>query len=724
MPYKKRNPRAFALSLVLFFSLITAMYVSAAVSLAPSSLARTSTDYAQLAADQAAGSGIDWARGRLSQDPNWCAVADQTFTGTDLFVREKEGQVTGWIRQNQSWSRFRLRFNYQDGPQVAVAGSDNMDDPAAPWSDMPYVSSNNLTGGSARTAPVARGSSGQSQSSSPWPVKQLDVPPYSLLLSVEGSSGSGVVESGGNPTNFSGAFHRRTVQTMMKFGNNQPISEAAIMSAGDLDVQLFGAAKLMLSAASSASVARLRSKDRLTFNTGVQSNNGDLRYGVTPTPAIVTAGTVSTGSDGATDGFFRIPANKVRTPSGGISLDAGVYVVTSGGQVLHYPMDYAAYATATPAPTGTPVALPSGMALIGPNASPTPKYQVRVTSDITINPAGGAKDFALLPDGGADQSAPYAGAPSSSPSPTATPVTESQLASYLFSGVGSAPTLNAAGFAAWQTWASGQGSAQSPGVWGAGWTDYTISSSPTVVVRLPDSYPNALPNGQYPWISGPPGQQVAQMANTLASDPAAFAALAAAFPVPGPGGSPSPSPSPSASATPPLKPKDLELQLQGGSRGLTMSATGSIVLGSQIDGNGAALVSKEDIALIGTSTELSSRPGTQLGLNLYAQKTITIDTFKLDSAGSSEFRGISLAGIVYAWQGVNIYAGNSTASGPFTLKGSIVSYGGDPASAPLAGSAKTNIRASSADIQYDPALATNLLQSGPFLLQTVSWHQF
>lgn len=165
--------------------------------------------------------------------------------------------------------------------------------------------------------------------------------------------------------------------------------------------------------------------------------------------------------------------------------------------------------------------------------------------------------------------------------------------------------------------------------------------------------------------------------------------------------------------------------MQGGSGGLVLSNTdGSIILGSQIQGNGAAIISGKDISLIGTSTELSSSPGSLLGLNLYAQGTINLDAFKLDPSGAGSFHGINLNGILYSWQGINVFAGNSTTSADFHMRGSMVAYGGDPAGAPVVGAARTNIKARSANILFDPSYVASLVAGGPFSLQVVSWHEF
>ena len=75
-------------------------------------------------------------------------------------------------------------------------------------------------------------------------------------------------------------------------------------------------------------------------------------------------------------------------------------MVTSSGQVVYYNMEYKDWATASPAPTGTPTSLPSGMTMTGPHPS-GPKFRITVTKDVQVNPSGSLTGIALVPDGGA-----------------------------------------------------------------------------------------------------------------------------------------------------------------------------------------------------------------------------------------------------------------------------------------------------------------------------------
>ncbi len=110
-------------------------------------------------------------------------------------------------------------------------------------------------------------------------------------------------------------------------------------------------------------------------------------------------------------------------------------------------------------------------------------------------------------------------------------------------------------------------------------------------------------------------------------------------------------------------------------------------------------------------------------MNLYAQGTINVDAFKLDS-DTGTFRNMSMMGILYAWKGINIFAGNSGSNSRFDLTGEMVAYGGDPSGPPVPGVAKTTIHANNSTVIFDPSYVANLLQSGPFSFQILAWHEF
>ena len=728
LPLKRRGRRAILLITVLLFSVLTLMFVGAALELAPSSLARTGTDQGLSLASRASQSGVDWARSRISQDPNWRAENVQTLQGPGLVVREGAGQAVGWIQQGSGWSRFRIRFNYQDGAASASPDSDSLNDPPVAWTDMPYVSCNNLLGPNNRPIPLAS-NGGASSSSGPWGNTQLTIPGSTMLLSVEGSYGRGVVTSSGLPTAYSGGFQRKTIQAILRLGNNQPVTAAAIMAAGNLVISAQSPVQLQ---ASSGQVARLRTKADLNLSGGVAASQAELRYGTGQTVSGAVSAGVSVSADDST-GFFKIPSSKVRTPSSPANFPAGTYVVTDSGQVQYFNMNYADFATASPVPTGTLVTLPSGVTLVGPNTAPAPKYTLRVTSDVAVTPSGAVTDFALIPDGGAPQSASYGGVPAASgtPSPSPSPAlsTSYMLGEYFNSASYSAKLkLTPGTLLAWQTIVGSQLTPTSTSATGSSLGAGSFPTNDVTYSRYSIGGGNLwIPNGVpstgadiYVWKTAPLSSVTSLFDN---ANPADYAAMQTATQSSLTPPSPTSSPSPASGLGGTLKPKDLELELQGGASGLVFANDGNITIGAQIQGNGSALISKKDIALIGTSTELSSTPGAQLGLNLYAEGNITIDAYNLQSTGGT-FHGVDLKGIVYAWKNVAVLASDGTSFAPFRLRGSMVAYGGDPSADPTPGLAEARVQAGTVDITYDPSYLASLMQGGPFSLEVLSWHEF
>ncbi|MBN9419656.1 MAG: hypothetical protein J0I12_29640 [Candidatus Eremiobacteraeota bacterium] len=709
---------------------MTLMFVGAAFALAPSGFMRASQDWGTAAAVRAARSGLDWARLRISADPRWNAQTAATFQQGGLRVTEGDGQVTGWLEENGGWTRFRVRFNYQDGAASTAPESDGLDNPSTAWSDFPYVSCNNLLGPSSRPIPVA-GTSSNASSAGPWTSTQITLPSHSLLLSVEGAYGRNVLMSRQVPVGFQGGFQKKVAQGVLKFGSSQPILEAVTMVNGDLDVKVNQPLALN---SQPGQAARIRTKQSINLTGGATSTQGEILYKQGQTVSGTMTG-VRVATDG-NSGFLKIPADKVRQPASPITLSAGVYVVsgTTTPQINYVNMSYADYVASNPRPAGTPFTPPAGMSLSGPNTAPLPKFTLAVNRDVQVGQSGGVSDFALVPDGGADQSSTYGGVTPTPPAATAT-VNYATIADFYFDR--SSGSNSAALTAAPQADILRLAEARLPRI--AANVTPPAGASRAVSYnqyRLPSGEPLWVPTSIagsspiYLWMSSSGGQSGANQAFTtfLQSETHSpeFQALTATAAVDmnaalnaRSGGSNS-----GNSANPNgLKPKDVELQLNGGASGISFANDGSITIGTQIKGVSSALVSKANIALIGTSTDLNSSPGTQLGLNLYAQGNITIDAFQLDSTGG-QFRSFNLAGIVYAWNDVNVLMGNSSGGGSFSLKGGLVAYGGDPSTTAVAGQGKATLQAAAMSLTYDPSYMADLLSSGPFDLDIQSWHEF
>ncbi len=703
MRQRRKTSRAVFLISVLFFTLLVTMFVSAAIALAPSAAARALADGSVSSADRAAKSGIDWARNRLSSNPGWTASTAATFSVNGLTITEGSGQVVGWMPQGSGWSRFRIRFNYQDGAASSAANSDNMDDPPTLWTDFPYVSSNNSQGGGAKIAPLAANGSSYN-SGGPWPTLQSNVPPAALLLSVEGCSGNGVTLGGAVPTGFSGSVvYTKVIQTVLKFTNNQPILDAAVSSAGALNLTTYSQNAAgwgsYLNTTTAGQPVRLRTKSSMGLNSTVQSSNADLRYVSSLTKKGLSSNIIY-GTD-SSSGFYQIPANKVRAASGN-TISAGVYQVNSDGSVTYFDMNYPTYVAASPPAGGVPATLPTGMTpTVNPGSGP--KWLMSVTQDLSVTQSsGGSTDLAIVPDGGAPSqqgagSAPAAPSENSTQSYVRNPPAPSLSATLAYDSIAFTTALYNNG---------GSMTSFVP-------LTYNLSSrnDANVTIGLDGTVS----------FTGPPGSQATEFERILETmqRSSTFADFASAV-----GYTDAPAPPIAGQNTP------VDVQLTLGSPGASITLAnnvGNLTIGAQVQGNGAALVSSGNISLIGTSNTLSTNPNAALGLDLYSQGSITIDPFHLPASGSSSVAATNLQGVIYAWQGINVLGGNSTTSAPFNMTGAMIAYGGNPSGSPGsagAGSGQTSITGSVINITYDPSYLAGLLNSGPFTLGIVSWHEF
>lgn len=716
-----KSRRGIFLVAVLFMTVVIAMFVGAAISLAPASLGRTAHESRVQIADRAAKTGLAWSQARLRSDPDWNASVTNNTVEPEFIVDEASGQVVGWVKEGPTWSRFRIRFNWQDG----VGGGDALNDPPQNWANFTLVSCNNLRQTVPKSVKVADGPGGSVTGGSPT---RLDLPQNSALISVEGTTGSVQYDGAGKPIGFAGSPQTRTIEVILKLsGPNQAVTPAAVMAAGDIKVALQSSSpssKLDLTA-SATQVTRLRSKGKLEVVQGgspnVHSSKGELSANNT---ANVTtngsSGNVTVVAEQAADGFYSIPNTMVKAPASPATPNAGVYVVNTAGVITYYDMDYSAYQAAVAAGTlsgGTATSLPG---VTVSTSATSPKVRMLATQDIQVSPTGSATDFVIIPDGGApttNSTYNYA---------AATANVQNYFNTYNtgwlspFTNVGANPAWlsvypNLPSIAnvsnQWQyTATNGQVARLNPATmrWNSsgGWN---AASAMDLAGEIAQTFQPGAPNAA----------QALSDYNVLASN---FGA---------------PQYTPSASLPPvgTLTPADLQLTLQAPTGGsMVLKNDGNLVLGSQIQGNGAALVSKGDIQLIGTSSDLSSTPGASMGLNLYAEGDVLIAPFKLDSAGAASFHKVDMQGVVYSWGNVTINVGDSSVPnaswGALKLKGALVAFGGDPNN-PVPGYAgptsggKVSIGGKNADIEFDPSYLMGLYQNlpSPLGMQIVSWHQ-
>ena len=719
----KLRRRGIFLVAVLFMSLLISMFVGAAISLAPASLGQAAQESKLQGADRAVKTGLAWVQARLRSDPDWTGSLAYNTVQPDFIVTELDGQVVGWVHEGPTWNRFRIRFNWQDGP---VSPSDGLNDPAQSWPTFTLVSCNNLKGTQSKDIPQANGSGGSVTAASPL---RVTLPQNSALISVEGNSGSVVYGVGGLPTGFSGIPASRVAEVVLKLsGPNQAVTPAAVMAAGDIQVALENAATSVLSLTATATqVTRLRTKGILQVQQGgspnVSSSKGELSANnVANVTTNGTSSNVTVVAEQSGDGFYSIPAAKVKAPTAPATPAAGVYVVNAAGVVTYYDMNYSAYQAAVSGGTlsgGSTVTVPGISVTTG---ATSPKVRMLISQDLQVAATGSSSDFAIIPDGGA----PVTNTTYSAPA--ATSVVQAVLAN----NSGWQNNSNYTGSNALAGWspvfATLPGVVNVTGTWV--WTD----SSGNSVTHTPSTGALTTSSG---WGTASVPEFAAAMAGSLnpSVNPNSALSVTGVNLLATAVGQATYS---ATSAPPPvgaLTPSELELNMQAPSGGsLVVQNDGNLIFGSQIQGNGAALVSKADIQLIGTSSDLSSTPGAACGLNMYAQGNIFIDSFKLDSTGAANFHGVDLKGVVYSWGDIHINIGDASvpasAWGSLKLKGALVAFGGDPSN-PVPGyvgsgsSGKVTIGGRAADIQFDPSFLMGLYQTlpTPLDMQIVSWHE-
>lgn len=719
-----RKRRGIFMISVLFMSVLIAMFVGAAVALAPASLGQAAFESRQQGADRAAKTGLAWAQARLRSAPDWNASVANTTIESDFRVRESDGQVVGWVHEGERWNRFRLRFNWQDGP---TSPSDGMNNPTQNWPDFTLVSSNNLRGSAPKDVFLANGAGGSVTSSSPL---RLKLPENSVLLSVEGTSGSVTLDGAGNPSGFVGTPQQRTIEVVMRLsGPNQAVTPAAVMAAGDVALKLETAATGQLELAASATqVTRLRTKGTLQVADGgspnVVSTKGELSANAISNITINGApNNVGRVAENSGDGFYAIPYSDVKVPTSPALPPAGVYVVNQTGGITYYDLNFTDYQTRKATgtlPTGTTSATIPGIAVATSTSSP--KVRLTATQDMQITPTGSASDFVILPDGGAP------GSNSEYDYSQATANIRNYFNNYNTGFL--SPVTNGSAFSGWANIVPGMtGVVQvNANVW-----RWTASNGSTATLNTSSLHWTRTSG----WDSASGMEFAAAMATAFSpANPNATQALTDYNFLASQAGAPPYQPAAAVPSASQLTPSELQLNMQSPSGGslVLKNDGGNLVLGSQVMGNGAALVSGKDIQLLGTSSELSSTPSGTTSLNLYAKGNVLVSTFKLDSAGQADFHKVDFKGVVYSWGNVTINVGDSSVPsnkwGTLNLQGALVAFGGDPANpvpsySGAASSGKFSFSGKSARIEFDPSFLMGLYENlpQPLNVQVVSWHE-
>lgn len=736
-----KKSRGIFLVSVMFVAMLAAMFVGAALELAPGGLGRARQNGESLMAQKASRSGIEYALTRLRQDARWCGASNRVVVDTpDFFVTENDGMVIGWLKDSSgSVGQFRIRFNLIDGSP----GADGLPDPAAPFDfSYPYVSVNNLMGNSETTSRATDG------------TDRVIVPAHAVYLAVEGRAGrglSGLDSANFNPGQTFSSVTPCTIECIQRVTNlGPPVDQAVVMGGGNVSLRLRDpAGKVQIDATSSGALVRMRSKGDIAVEDGASPN-------VDAPNAVLLANNVSANLPGTgvtvdvedpAAEFYKIPASDVHTADGTHTLMGGTYTVDQNGNVDYYDMPLATYLERMSDPATAATTLPtvasftfngSVASLSSPAAG---QYELTISGDLLVEPSTtGQQDLAIIPKRGAKASRADGGGGGggggiytipgdTTVAPVAANFVMGGDANHYLSSTADnvfyATVAQTAGLSNTIAWGGG-GEVTGQIQWGGG-AITNLQASGSVY----SNFDNVA--GNFPHI-------YTAIANAVGSDPNLFDQFPGQLSMwgyttaggggAGGGGTGGGTGGVATEVTDTLTTRNLTLNLQppapGGS--VTLSSPGDLVIGATLNGTGATLVSGRDIRIIGTGLDLSSEPGASRGLSMYANGNISVSTYTEDLSGASAvdaYRDFSVTGTVYANQGFSAVVGEEDVGyKSFNLRGALVAYGGDPATGNPGSAGTVDITAASSNLIFDPAYLMDLYENlpGGLKLEPLTWN--
>ncbi len=355
MNSRQGKPRGVVLIAALGLALVLGIVVRGVMRQNPTLVAhRGQTRQAAL---EAAKSGVEYAKSRLSQDPAWKAGGSREVVvdSPALTVVEDHGNVIGLVTLSDGGkARFRLRFNYQDGS----GGPDGQDDPSLtiPMTELSY---NNILSPAAVVVPEADPQSfvatipdGEAQS--------ISLPGRAVLLAVRGEAGVGLssLTSGSPNAAPVGFVQTETVRTVMKAEVDIPSGDAVVMAGGGMEMTVAQGQEVQLLAADGA--PRLRTKKGIkveSSNGHGSTGDGDIRFdgstsrigmdeslGMTGRMVGDNAPTIANEHVGDGVDFYNLPWDQVRKAdsaplsSESVQLPAGIYFLADNDRVEYYDM--------------------------------------------------------------------------------------------------------------------------------------------------------------------------------------------------------------------------------------------------------------------------------------------------------------------------------------------------------------------------------------------------
>lgn len=663
-------------------------------------------------------------------------------------VVEDNGNVVGLVRTpTGGTAQFRLRFNYQDGD----GGADGLDEPAANMLfDSPHISVNNLLG----SVDNADFPMGDGPGNSAGTLIPNGVPRAAVAIVCEGRAADEFNNATTLDPNPPGVRVKgfKVIEGVYRLSDATPgLTDAVTMAGNKFDVDLFDGdgsrpMRLELTDARDNGQPKIRARNDISVTNVDSGSNGDVEGDnselLVPTGNNVNASLgsgVGTGVEDTNEGFYELAFDQVDDPSGG-TLNAGVYTVSDDGSVKYFALnfeDYRTYINNNPNDEG---GQGSAVNLDGSNGiqfiakgddykgSPSDRHRFVVVDDVEIQANGAVTDFTITPEAGAKEDLDAAGGggqwSASFPPATGAPAQRGFLSNAFTNGsspgqiqIPNSIDMDPPSGEAWEFFRqlADEGLVQSGSVeidWGpdkflvksggiGAWSDFVNGS---IIMKNVSG-----PNSNY---LSPSGSDYSLNVNGFYADLA--------------GGAGAPTDEfdkvPGNSDTTTVDDVEVAFDAAGGAR---VAAPGDVRIAGDVKGEGASIKANGQIRLVGMGFDIDSGSGEEgPAISLYATDDIVISTLKPDGAGTDNYTGMELKGLLYSWKNVELKTGHKDEPGGANpqriyLQGAMVAYGGEPGvDAPGTSGGDILI---SGDLVYDPAYLLNLRSSGtPVQLEPLS----
>lgn len=415
MRFKLRRARGMLIVLTLIMLALLAMFLGAGLSLTRTGANSTAYNEEQTLAREAANAGVEYARTRLQEDPNWKGGTGDSITVNTpgvLWVRENRGNVIGIIGGGDRKAVFRIRFNYQNGGASPDEGLAN------PAPDMmighPYVSENNLN--AAVQKKVYRANSGGSWSVTSTSPSPYDCTRYSAVILCEGLAGAPLRDV--SPTQLAAAqsnrrLTRRVAEVFLGRNLNQ-VGDAPIYGADSIQMTLKTAGQLKVRSSDYGVPPRARTlRDIYVQDPSVSSPVVDMTAtgeayvnqvgGVMRIDGVDSTAPVATQED-SSPRFPKVTWSQIaKAPPTSTNLAAGTYVWRRSPRRLDYYAQEYDPTVGPPAATVTPDASYNNAGSLDPTGNISMdknRLELDISQDLYVAPVGAVKGLAIVPEPG------------------------------------------------------------------------------------------------------------------------------------------------------------------------------------------------------------------------------------------------------------------------------------------------------------------------------------